>query len=111
MPNNIKFIKEDEAQSYSDELNRPSRMSFREGGVTTPDQQDIQGVGTVVAQNPDETFSVVADEYKFGGGGTAPKPPRDITTTKGMAKLLGLKTPKELKKELPKTPEGFKGNF
>mgnify|MGYP003653712029 CR=1 FL=1 len=89
MPDNIKFVKEDEAQAYSDELNKPSRMSFQEGGapklpskVATRKQaealQDQQGGGTVVMQNPDGTFSVVSNNegYSFGynlGGGVSKK--------------------------------------
>tara|TARA_R110000850_G_scaffold46347_3_gene116609 strand:+ start:401 stop:745 length:345 start_codon:yes stop_codon:yes gene_type:complete len=114
MPNNVTFIKEDEAQSYSDELNRPSRMSFREGGVTTTDQQDTQGMSTIVEQNPDETFSVMSN---FGHGGSAKSDSaalkKAIAANKaamGMGDLLGISTPKQIKKDTAK-PRNFKGTF
>ena len=134
MPDNIKFVKEDEAQSYSDELNRPSRMSFREGGIKPPTfpakvktrkeaeaQQEQQGAGTAVIQNPDGTFSVVTDDegYNFGynGGGSAKSDPaalkKAIAANKmamGMGDLLGIPTPKQIKKDTAKT-KNFKGTF
>jgi hypothetical protein len=132
MPDNIKFVKEDEAQAYSDELNKPSRMSFQEGGapklpskVATRKQaealQDQQGGGTVVMQNPDGTFSVVPNDerYSFGynKGGSAKSDPaalkKAIAANKaamGMGDLLGIPTPKEIKKSTAK-PRNFKGTF
>jgi hypothetical protein len=132
MPDNIKFVKEDEAQSYSDELNRPSRMSFREGGIKPPTfpakvktrkeaeaQQEQQGSGAAVIENPDGTFSVVTDDegYNFGynEGGSSDKAAlkKAIDANKlamKMGDLLNISTPKEIKTNTAK-PRNFKGTF
>jgi len=132
MPDNIIFVKEDEAQAYSDELNKPDRMSFQEGGapklpskVATRKQaealQDQQGGGTVVMQNPDGTFSVVPNDegYSFGynKGGSAKSDPAALKkaigankAAMGVGNILGIPTPKEIKESTAKT-KNFKGTF